>query len=75
MVRADIGDDRHIVVVIAESSQQDAAASGLEDRQLHARLGQDAAGSAEARPIPRLDQLTADVDPVRVGHARNQARF
>ena len=68
MVGADVRDDADVVRRVADPAQQDAAASGLEDRDVEPVLREDPGRAAEAGPVPRLDELAAHVDPVGVRH-------
>ena len=72
VVGADVGDHRDVVVLVADATQEDPATGRLEDGEVEIRLGEDPTGPAEPGPVPSLDQLAADVDPVRVGHAHPQ---
>ena len=68
VIGRDVGHHRHVVCGVPDPAQQDPATGRLEHGQLEPRLGEDAAGTAVPGPVPRFDQLRADVDPIRVGH-------
>ena len=68
VIGAEVRDHAHVVGGIADAAQQDSTASGLEHREIEAGLGQHAPGTAEPGPVPRLDQLAAHEDAVRVRH-------
>ena len=64
MVRADIGEHRHVHGGHAHPAQHQAAAGRLQDGESHPRLPQHHAGATGPGPVPRLDAPAGHEHPV-----------
>ena len=73
VVGGDVGDHGDVVAGQPDALEQDAAAGGLGDGELDLGVGQHPAGARRPGVVPRLDQLTVDVDAVGVGPADEPA--
>ena len=73
VVGGDVGEHRDVVVGQPDALEQDAAAGGLGDRELHLLVGQHPARARRAGVVAGLDQLAVDVDAVGARPADVQA--
>ena len=64
MVRTDVRQDADIVRLVADATQDEPTASGLENGNIHVGAGQDRVCSARAGPVARVDHPLVDEDAV-----------
>ena len=65
VVGRDVRDDRGVVRLVPEAAKQETAPCRLEDRDVHARIGQDHARSGGAGEVTFFDHRLVDEDAVR----------
>ena len=74
VVGGDVGEDRRLVGLVAQTPQDETAARGLQHRHIHVAAPQDLGRAAGSGPVAGVHQPLVHEDPVRGGRAHVVAR-